>query len=1353
MGENKVKRFKKLFIILICFAFISVSIPLNLFARASTDETAIPISTLKGLNDIRNDLSGNYYLTKNLVFSDADFAEGGAFYNNGEGWEPIGTESKPFTGHFNGNGYAVSGLKENITSNKLGGLFGYNSGIIENTKLISANIIVNSTQIGKCGAFGGIVAGYNTGKIMYCDVSGNIEITCTSTSYNACAYSGGICGRNAGEIYNCSSGCSLEATTYTTGGNYSGNATFVGGIVGLNISKISKCVNFSVNISCFEFEHDSKTPGDQFVGGIVGMNRTSTAKVIDCMNYADIVFTVNKRSDGNISIEGGGISGINCYGGRIEGCINYGNINFNKATSTGFIGCLGGICGVLDGEDIYDNKYNIEKAPDGKLSTYIVDCKNFGDISSNVGYVSGIVANSTILGYSYIQKCENHGNIKGVKNISGISSLASNITKCSNFGDISSTSGHAAGISVDSNNVSLSQNSGNVTISNSEMSCGAIVAECGKTDSISNCFNTFPGLPIYDYSYKTPISACYTIYNDTTGYILQGPNTFSDNSRIELTISEMKTKSSYISHGFDFSSVWAIDPEINDGFPYFAFIDSAKKTLDTYEKYEFLAKNYPEYLNNEKYNRYLYSCASICNDVLQQYNGSDDFLLSYAETFVNLDSIILKNFAGALGLSDTTEDEWLEKNALEFLRLIQESEDVLYESWDEVEQNYKDFKFLVKDIDLIDSMRIEILKEDFIEGATKLSKCMKKADAEKVADEIITKRIGGVSDFFTAVDQIVDVADLLLFSMQMLDVEVTTLEKLQENIDENTPLYKAITVNLSEIKENPAEWIIKKYLVDTIVDELWGLLESAGDWSAGQLAGSNISLAHTVVKTISKFLYNYVYQGAKIDDIYGAIVAYDFYSTTAISNKELLNDIFVCKMNGIQPDVKLLDNYKFMFEARRTAMQNYVSACSDINKYDEIDPLLESIKKESYANGLLNFETYIETCFKEYSAAIENGEIECQHGVYHIIGYTKATCTIEGGDNCVCDVCGVDFKRNVISAFGHNYGEWQTRREPTPTIVGMKIRICSLCGGSEYQSIPKIEALFFDGASITLEDNIAVNYRVPKSLFEVTGYKNPYIVFETDGRKTVVRKYIVDGDMYIFTFDNIAPDRINDKISATIYATYNGTEYTSETKEYSVADYCYNMLEECSDDKYAELRTLLVDLLNFGANTQAYTGHNKANLANSKLTEEQKAWGTTEKPSMESVLDTKFAVIDNPQVKWKGAGLSLDTTVAIRYKFTAESIENIKIKVASETKEWIIPSNKIKKENGFYYVYFDGLVADQMREKVYITAYNGETAVSNTVCYSIESYAYDKQNSNVENLSPLVISMMKYGNSAYNYTH
>ncbi len=88
------------------------------------------ISTKAQLNEVRNYLDKHFKLTANITFQSSDFAVGGAYYNDGAYWIPIGDASKPFTGTFDGNGKKISGLRQLIigtaaNTRYYGGLFGY----------------------------------------------------------------------------------------------------------------------------------------------------------------------------------------------------------------------------------------------------------------------------------------------------------------------------------------------------------------------------------------------------------------------------------------------------------------------------------------------------------------------------------------------------------------------------------------------------------------------------------------------------------------------------------------------------------------------------------------------------------------------------------------------------------------------------------------------------------------------------------------------------------------------------------------------------------------------------------------------------------------------------------------------------------------------------------------------------------------------------------------------------------------------------------------------------------------------------------------------------------------------------
>ena len=104
-------------------------------------------------------------------------------------------------------------------------------------------------------------------------------------------------------------------------------------------------------------------------------------------------------------------------------------------------------------------------------------------------------------------------------------------------------------------------------------------------------------------------------------------------------------------------------------------------------------------------------------------------------------------------------------------------------------------------------------------------------------------------------------------------------------------------------------------------------------------------------------------------------------------------------------------------------------------------------------------------------------------------------------------------------------------------------------------------------------------------------------------------------------------------------------------------------------------------------------------------------------------------------------------------------IENLSVKAKlADGTEWIIPSEKFEQTQTHvdrYYVYFNGLNSGLMSEPVYFTVYEGNKAVSNTLSYSIESYAYSQENKATvdEALLKLLKAMMRYGDAAYNYVN
>ena len=289
--------------------------------------------------------------------------------------------------------------------------------------------------------------------------------------------------------------------------------------------------------------------------------------------------------------------------------------------------------------------------------------------------------------------------------------------------------------------------------------------------------------------------------------------------------------------------------------------------------------------------------------------------------------------------------------------------------------------------------------------------------------------------------------------------------------------------------------------------------------------------------------------------------------------------------------------------------------------------------------------------------------------------------------------------------------------------------------------------LSFDTASVTLQNDLKINFKVRNEFFASGDCSAPYAIFEMNGRTVTVRDHettIVNGKEYlVFSFLNVAPDMMNETITATLCASMNGTEIRSTPVTYSISQYCRDLLGVTENRR---LKTLLVDMLNYGAATQTYTGRGTDNLANKDLTDGQRGLGTQAEPALTAVTNTKYREVQSPEARWKAASLSLNDSITMQFKFSLDDMTGVTVVVEDENGVIdTVPADKISEIGGLRVVRLNGYTATQMRDPVYLTVCRDGLPISNTFAYSIESYAYAKKNDADENLAALVIAMMKYG--------
>lgn len=286
-------------------------------------------------------------------------------------------------------------------------------------------------------------------------------------------------------------------------------------------------------------------------------------------------------------------------------------------------------------------------------------------------------------------------------------------------------------------------------------------------------------------------------------------------------------------------------------------------------------------------------------------------------------------------------------------------------------------------------------------------------------------------------------------------------------------------------------------------------------------------------------------------------------------------------------------------------------------------------------------------------------------------------------------------------------------------------------------------------AQLALESSMTIMWNVEA----VECFENAYMTFDFNGKETTVTEYYpsTTAGRNIFDFAGIAANMMGDDVTATLYGTYNGKEYATASVTYSVLKYAQSKL----NGNDANLKTLLVDMLNYGSLAQLYTGRNIDKLVNAGLTDDQKNLASATAPDMTDYQNLTYATIENPEAAWKSAQLVLDSAVVIRVNvLLPEDLTGITLNVSAVGKTWEIPASEFEAYGGAnrYDVEFAGLFSTQMNEPVLFTVCRDGTPISNTLQYSIGTYAGKNQgavgNGKKPYLGDLLIAMMKYGKSA-----
>ena len=160
--------------------------------------------------------------------------------------------------------------------------------------------------------------------------------------------------------------------------------------------------------------------------------------------------------------------------------------------------------------------------------------------------------------------------------------------------------------------------------------------------------------------------------------------------------------------------------------------------------------------------------------------------------------------------------------------------------------------------------------------------------------------------------------------------------------------------------------------------------------------------------------------------------------------------------------------------------------------------------------------------------------------------------------------------------------------------------ICSICG-------KKIEDDYsgeLKGLSLSLSDDIGLNFVMQLSDSLLIDKDNAYVEFTPEGSKKFTRVYLKDADKvnYNGTDCYSFKCRVNaGEMTKKVNAVLHCNDWTGQTYSHSVYDYASKILAEPESSEYKSSAPLIKAMLNYGGYAQTYFNENTDDLANKGL--------------------------------------------------------------------------------------------------------------------------------------------------------
>jgi alpha-amylase len=394
---------------------------------------------------------------------------------------------------------------------------------------------------------------------------------------------------------------------------------------------------------------------------------------------------------------------------------------------------------------------------------------------------------------------------------------------------------------------------------------------------------------------------------------------------------------------------------------------------------------------------------------------------------------------------------------------------------------------------------------------------------------------------------------------------------------------------------------------------------------------------------------------------------------------------------------------------------------SGYNMYSLKDNCWTGYSLESAAYGL-----------KDYTTAADATKHTFKANEVQVIA---PTCDSNGYTLHTCSDCYYTYTDSYTNSTGHAY-------QTTSGSANQITRTCSQCGDSYTAgSIASGELFTLVGSNIVLGGELDMNFFIEPADLTGTDYYAVVTLHAQSGDITTTVPYAEweqRTNYVVVTQKGLAARQMADEIDVVIYHG-NGTQASVKHTD-SIRSYAMRVLER----QRAEAKTMLVDMLNYGAAAQNYFTYNTDDLANNQLTTAQQAYAS----QSVSCKDQRVQ-----GTNYFGSTLTLESKIKLTMYF--QNITTSMYAIISFTdhygnaKSVRVEGSEFSKYNSTTYgVVVDDVVVADGDTVVSVAVYN---AYGRKVAYasdSVNGYAVRKGSSH-----ELFEKVQKFTTAAYTYLH